>query len=72
MGVEGEHRAGAVIEPRNNIEAPRLVLLQRDFKAIRDQHTAQELRGEELMAGRILRVDRDEVRQFALHAGDVG
>ena len=33
---------------------------------------AQVLRGAGLVAGRVLRIDRDEVREFALHAGDVG
>jgi len=72
MGVEGEHRAGAVLEPRDNVDARRLILLQRDFEAFGRQQPAQELGGGGLVAGRVLRIDRDQIRQFALHAGDVG
>ncbi len=72
VGIEGEHRARAVLEPRDNIDALQLVLLQRDFEALGHQQTAQELRRGGLPARRVLGVDRDKVRQFVLHARDVG
>ena len=72
MGVEGEYRARAVLEPCNDVDAIGLVLLLRDFESFGRQEPLQILRGTGFVAGRVLRVDRDEVRQFALHAADVG
>jgi len=45
--------------------------MNKQFETISDADLAN-VSGAGLVTGRVLRVDRDEFRQFTLHAGDVG